>query len=79
MTENAPGHTLYREVIERREYELCVTPDGKLMEEWDTAAFAGEKKLATIDCSCGESFRKDETALEHIEEARAEYREEVTN
>lgn len=65
-----PGHALHREVVETRQYVLTINEDGELVEDGSGALMDFEEK-ATIECSCGERFRKDETALAHLQEEDA--------
>lgn len=60
-------HTLYQKVIEKYEYELHMVGDD-LVPDYGNEAFIGEERRKTIECTCGERFRKDETALRHLEE-----------
>lgn len=62
-------HELYRKVVETREYRMKYNgDDDKLRRDLDTAAFVSEDPKATIRCTCGQKFRKNETALDHLED-----------
>lgn len=66
-------HYLHREVIERRQYPVVRNGDCELMTDTSTGGeFMDTEEQATIECTCGESFRKEKTALEHLKEVNAE-------
>lgn len=62
-------HALHKTVVERREYPMVVR-DGKLEIDYsDNGQFLDEDPQATIKCICGERFRSEDRAIEHLEDA----------
>lgn len=59
-------HTLHREVVETRVYEVRII-DGELVSHFgDGGHFVDSDEKATIECTCGDRFRKDSTAIAHL-------------
>ena len=63
---DATEHTLSREFKERREYLLAVI-DGELEIQFSNSQYHCGEPLQTIKCTCGERFRKEQLAIEHIQ------------
>lgn len=64
-------HHLEREVIERRIQILEPDNEGGLRPDGSGGELVEFEELKTIECSCGERFRKEETAVEHLMEEDA--------
>lgn len=60
-------HSLWVDVVEERTYEVVVGEDGDL-QPGTVSQYMGGKTKKTMECTCGERFRKDELAIDHIEE-----------
>lgn len=60
------SHQLFQKAEQVHEYELRYR-DGELYRNYGSAAHVSETVRATILCSCGETFRKESTAIAHLE------------
>lgn len=65
MTDDETEHTLTREVVETRQYALEIA-NGELIPGPGGGELMDYEEKATIECTCGERFRKDEKALAHL-------------
>lgn len=64
-------HHLTREIVKTNACEMKLI-DGELHMDYRSAVAVSSKTKQTIECSCGDSFRKERTAREHLEEIRDE-------
>lgn len=64
-SERESQHELYREVVETHQHAVEVI-DGELRTDAFDYVTVNQEKKMTVECSCGERFRKDSTAIEHL-------------
>lgn len=69
--ETGTQHVLKREIRVHKEQVWDFDKCGNLTHQGEGTTFDVEE-MATIECSCGQRFRKERTAAEHLRKVRGD-------